>query len=81
MKEYPAVQVSLCGVATESDQAAMKANASIEDAALLELAKNRMHSIEDHLVKLKGIEAKRIITCEPKIDKTAEARPRADLEL
>jgi hypothetical protein len=81
MKEYPAVQVSVCGVATESDRAAMSANASIGDSALLELAKNRMHSIEDHLVKLNGIEAKRIIDCEPDIDKTAEAKPRVNLEI
>ena len=81
MKEYPAVQVSVCGVATESDRAAISANASIGDSSLLELAQNRRHRIEDHLVKLNGIEAKRMITCEPKIDKTAEAKPRADLEL
>jgi hypothetical protein len=81
MKEYPAVQVSLCGVATASDRAAMGANASIQDAALLELAKNRTERIEDHLVKLNGIEAKRIITCEPKIDNSAEAEPRVNLEI
>ena len=81
MKEYPEVQVSACGVSTESDRAAMGANASIEGAALLELAKNRMRSIEDHLVKLNGIESKRIITCEPKIDKSAEAEPRVNLEI
>jgi hypothetical protein len=81
MKEYPEVQMSVCGVSTESDRAAMGANASIEDAALLELAKNRMRSIEDHLVKLNGIESKRIITCEPKIDKSAEAEPRVNLEI
>jgi hypothetical protein len=80
MKEYPTVQVSVCGVATESDRKAMNNNAST-DAALLTLAQNRMNRIEDHLVKLNGIEAKRIIACEPEIDKTADAKPRVDLDL
>lgn len=81
MKEYPAVQVSGCGVATESDRAAMGAKASIEDAALLELAESRTRRIKEQLVKLHGIAAKRIITCEPKIDKSAEAEPRVNLEI
>lgn len=80
MKEYPEVQVSVCGVATESDREAMNQNAST-DAALLALAQNRRDSIENQLVKLNGIEANRIIACEPEIDKSAEAKPRADLEI
>jgi outer membrane protein OmpA-like peptidoglycan-associated protein len=78
MKEYPAVQVSVCGVATESDRTAMNKNTST-DTALLALAGNRADSIEDYLVKLNGIDATRIIACEPEIDKAAEAKPRADL--
>ena len=81
MKEYPAVQVSVCGVATESDRAAMKANASIEDSALLELAKNRTERIEDQLVKSHEIGADRIVACTPEIDSNAKSKPRADLEL
>ena len=81
LKEHPTVQVSVCGVATQGDRAAMGANASIEDAALLELAQNRTERIKEQLVKSHGITAKRIITCEPKIDKNAEAEPRVDLEI
>ena len=81
MKEYPAVRVSVCGVATESDRAAMRANASIEDAALLELAKNRTKRIEDQLVKSHDIAADRIVACRPEIDRNAESKPRAGLEL
>ena len=80
MKDYPRVQVSVCGVATESDRATMKASAKIEDSALLELAKNRTERIEDQLVKSHEIGADRIIACTPEIDSTAESKPRADLE-
>jgi hypothetical protein len=81
MKEYPAVRVSVCGVATESDRAAMRANAPIEDSALLELAKNRTKSIEDQLVKSHDIGADRIVACRPEIDGNLKSKPRADLEL
>ncbi len=80
MKEYPTARLSVCGVATESDRAAINQNTST-DAALLALAKNRTERIEDRLVKLNSIDSKRIIACEPDIDKTAEAKPRADLEI
>ena len=81
MKEYPEVQVSVCGVATENDRAEMSANASIEDSALLELAKNRTKSIEDQLVKSHDIGADRIVACRPEIDSNVKSKPRADLEL
>jgi outer membrane protein OmpA-like peptidoglycan-associated protein len=81
MKEYPRVQVSVCGVATESDRAAMSGNPSTEDAALLELAKNRTERISNQLVKLHKITANRIIACEPDIDSSAAAKPRAKLEI
>ena len=81
MKEYPAVQVSVCGVATESDRAAMSGNRSTDDAALLELAKNRTERISNQLEKLHGIAAKRIIACEPEIDSSAAAMPRANLQI
>lgn len=80
MKDYPEVQVSVCGVATESDRAAMNKNTST-DTALLALARNRADSIEDQLVKLNGIDSNRIIACAPDIDKSAEGKPRADLEI
>ena len=78
LKEYPTARVSVCGVATESDRKAMNKSTST-DTALLALAKKRTDSIEDYLVNLNRIEAKRIIACEPEIDKTVEAKPRADL--
>jgi outer membrane protein OmpA-like peptidoglycan-associated protein len=79
MKEYPKVQVSVCGVATESDRTALNGNSSKENAALLELAEKRTERIHDQLVKLHGIAAKRIIACEPQIDTSPDARPRAKL--
>jgi len=111
LKEHPAAQVDVCGVATESDRAALSASPStkagaqataqkgniadkdktitqkepaastITDAALLNLAKNRIERIEDQLIKLHGIAAKRIIACKPKVDSGAEAKPRVDLEI
>jgi hypothetical protein len=81
MKEYPAVRVSVCGIATESDRAAMSANAPIEDSALLELAKNRTKSIENQLVKSHDIGADRIVACIPEIDSNEKSKPRANLEL
>jgi outer membrane protein OmpA-like peptidoglycan-associated protein len=80
MKEYPMARLRVCGVATESDRATINQNTST-DAALLALAKNRAESIEDRLVQLNSIDSKRIIACEPDIDKAAEAKPRADLEI
>ena len=75
--------MDVCGVATESDRAVQKEPtvSTATDATLLELAKNRTKSIANQLVKLHGIEAKRIIACKPKIDRSAEAKPRADLEI
>ena len=111
LKEHQAVQVSVCGVATESDRAALSASPSAQagaqpatqngdkgnkdktlaqkepaapastDAALLALAKNRTKHIEDQLVNVHAIAAKRIIACKPEIDKIAEADPRVDLAL
>jgi predicted RNA-binding protein with RPS1 domain len=111
LKEHQAVQVSVCGVATESDRAALSASPSAQagaqptaqkndkehkdktrtqeepaasastEAALLALAKNRSKRIEDQLVNVHAIAAKRIIACKPEIDKSAEANPRADLAL
>jgi outer membrane protein OmpA-like peptidoglycan-associated protein len=81
MKEYPTVQVSVCGVATEIDRATMSEKSSTEDAALLELAKKRTERINNQLVRLHGIAAKRIIACEPEIDSSASAKPRAKLEI
>jgi len=80
MEEYPSVQVSVCGVATQSDRLAVNEDAST-DAALLALARNRTERIADNLVKLNGVEANRIIECEPDIDKNEAAKPRADLEI
>jgi outer membrane protein OmpA-like peptidoglycan-associated protein len=82
MKEHPEVQVVVCGVATESDRESLGASTSTTaEVPLLKLAKNRTKRIKDQLVKLHGIEAKRIVACEPKIDNGAEAKPRADLEI
>jgi outer membrane protein OmpA-like peptidoglycan-associated protein len=81
MKDYPEVQMSVCGVATESDRKAMNENASTKDAALLDLAKKRTERIKNQLVKLHGIATKRIIACEPEIDSSAAAKPRANLKI
>jgi hypothetical protein len=92
LKEHRAVQVSVCSVATERDRAALSASPSAKaaaqtdaskttDDALLELAKNRTKRIEDQLVNVHAITAKRIIACKPEIDKSAEANPRVDLAL
>ena len=81
MKEYPEVQVSVCGVATESDRTALNGNSSKENATLLELAEKRTDRVSNQLVKLHGIAAKRIIACEPQIDTSADARPRAKLRI
>jgi hypothetical protein len=51
------------------------------DATLTELAQKRSKRIKDQLVNAHGIAAKRIIGCESEIDKGADAKPRADLEI
>jgi len=90
--DHPAVQMSVCGVATESDRTAMSgatpAKAAIQtdaskttDEALLTLAKERTKRIEDQLVNAHGIAVKRIIGCKSEIDKSAEAKPRVDLAI
>jgi hypothetical protein len=111
LKEHPTVQVSVCGLSTEIDRAALSgspptqagaqpaapkddnadkdktrsqkepAASASTDPALLALAKKRSKRIEDQLVKLHGIAAKRIIACKSEIDKNAEAKPRAELAL
>ncbi len=93
MREYPEVQVSVCGVATESDRAAgtgspvahaaaqSTAQTGNADAALLALAENRSGRVQNQLVNEHGIAAKRIIFCKPKIAKGADAKPRAELAL
>jgi hypothetical protein len=57
------------------------ATSASTDAALLELAQERSKHIKDQLVNSHGITAKRIIGCESEIDKGADAKPRADLEI
>jgi outer membrane protein OmpA-like peptidoglycan-associated protein len=81
MKEYPEVQVSVCGVAAESDRKSIRGKSSKEDSALLELAENRTERISNQLVKLHGIAAKRIVACAPEIDSSAAGKPRAKLEI
>ena len=92
LKEHPAVQVSVCGVATESDRTAMggstpeKAAAQTGDSMtaddpLLILADKRSERIKNQLVTGHGISAKRIIDCKPEIAKGADAQPRVDLEI
>jgi hypothetical protein len=93
MKEYPEVQVSACGVATASDRRAISgapaaqtgAQSSLQtntaDTALLALAEQRSDQIRDQLVNVHGIDPKRIIDCEPKIAKAADANPRVDLDI
>jgi outer membrane protein OmpA-like peptidoglycan-associated protein len=93
MKDYPAVQVVLCGVATESDRGAIggarsaknrepsSAQTDNTDTELLALAEQRADQIQNRLVDVHSIAAKRIIGCEPKIAKRTDATPRVDLEL
>lgn len=111
LKEHPEVQVVVCGVATESDRAALSGNPPAQtgdqpsvpkgekgdkaktrsqkdpaasastDAALETLAKKRSKGIKDQLVNVHGIAVKRIIGCKSQIDKSAEAKPRADLAI
>ena len=92
LKEHPAVQVRVCGAATESDRAAMNGGTPAEpaaqtdasrktDDALLTLAEKRSERIQNQLVNGYGIAAKRIIVCKPKIDRAANAKPRVNLEI
>ena len=100
LKEHPKVQVVVCGVATDTDRAALvegsstaagsqpesskdddSANENTTDAGLLILAENRSERIKEQLVKVNKIAIDRIIDCDPQIDKAAEAKPRADLEI
>ena len=89
MQEYPEVQVSVCGVATESDRAAVNGSPAAQsnvqpdnpNAALLSLAEQRSDQVKNQLVQSHGIAAKRIIECQPEVDKKADAKPRVDLDI
>ena len=86
LRERPDLQISVCGLATETDRRFLSkqslkqgtASSSI-DNQLLDLAQKRAESIKDHLIGLYKIDNKRIFICKPELDKNAEAPPRAEL--
>ena len=51
------------------------------DGVLLALAKKRSEQIQNQMVSVHGIAAKRIIACKPKIAEDADAKPQVDLAL
>ena len=93
LKEHPEVQVSVCGVATDSDRTAMRGGPSAPgggpstaqtdsaDSALLALAERRSDQIQNQLVQSHGIAAERIISCKPQFDKDTDGQPRVDLDI
>ncbi|MDJ0984351.1 MAG: DUF748 domain-containing protein [Desulfobacterales bacterium] len=89
MREYPEIQVSVCGVATESDRALVTGRSDAQstaksdeaNTALLTLADQRSAQVQNQLNNAHGITAKRIIDCKPVVDKNADARPRVDLDI
>ncbi len=89
MREYPEIQVSVCGVATESDRALVTGRSDAQstaksdeaNTALLTLADQRSAQVQNQLNNAHGITAKRIIDCKPVVDKNADAKPRVDLDI
>ncbi len=52
----------------------------IKDARLQDLARQRAGIVKDHLIERRGVKAKRLVACEPTVEKAdAESKPRADL--
>ncbi|MET0013001.1 MAG: DUF748 domain-containing protein [Sedimenticola sp.] len=61
----------------ETEQAAPEVVVTEEE--LLALADERASKVKGHLVKKHGIDAGRLISCKPAVDKEKEAKPRVDL--
>lgn len=65
---------------TGSDQAAAEPP-PVPDDQLLELAEQRAYAMKDRLIHDQSIATGRLFTCNPEIDKDAQAQPRVDLRL
>jgi len=67
MKERPAIGITLCGVAARDELPTSQA-----DEALLELGQNRAARVKNFLIHNYEIDATRLYSCLPKIDKASE---------
>ena len=92
LKDREKLRFTLCGAAAEADWPVLqktfkvipKDDKNFKTKALLKLASERTRIAKEYLVKEKSIDAKRLLTCNPKIieDSDSEkAKPQLDISL
>jgi hypothetical protein len=82
LKARPAVNLKLCGVATEADKlaAAGASPAPGREADLLELARQRARQVKNRFVADYKIDPRRLVACQPAVDEGgADRSPRVEL--
>jgi hypothetical protein len=82
MKERPAINITLCGTATDTDLKVLR-NRSVNklEEALLRLAEQRGDTVKNHLMKQYSIAADRFFDCQPQVASGASAQPEVKLGL
>jgi outer membrane protein OmpA-like peptidoglycan-associated protein len=82
MKERPAINITLCGTATDTDLKVLR-NRSVNklEEALLRLAEQRSDTVKNHLMKQYSIAADRFFDCQPQVASGASAQPEVKLGL
>lgn len=80
MKNRPALELRVCGIATQEELKNLSKSAN-PDEALTELASARAFAVKDLLIEKYGIEKKRLLGCRPEIDEKPEARPRVEISM
>jgi len=80
MKNRPALDLTICGIATQEELKTLSKTAKPGEA-LLDLASARAFAIKDLLIEKYGIEERRLLVCRPEIDEKPEARPRVEISI
>jgi hypothetical protein len=93
LADRPGLQLTLCGVATESDRVARSpapepgtekqssATPAVTEEMLLALARSRADLVKHELITSSGAEAEQLYDCQPSIDSEEGATPRVEIML
>jgi outer membrane protein OmpA-like peptidoglycan-associated protein len=82
MKERPAISITLCGTATDSDREVLRnRNVNKLEEALFQLAEQRGDTVKNHLMEQYSIAADRFFDCQPQITSAESAQPEVKLGL
>ena len=79
MKDKPDTQLTLCAIATPADIGKPLGTEIVnkdEIKQLAELSKQRLNAFKDHMVNQENIASSRLLLCLPKVDFSADAKPR-----